>query len=408
LEKLTRNAIKRLKAKPVRYDQPDDKITGLALAVFPSSVKSWTLRYTIKGKVWRQTLGKYPAISIQNARRIATNVLREVAHGKNPQQEKVEARQRRALGLDRDDTFATAWADYIAKHVTKKLKPSTSREIQRIGTKLVLPKIGKRMLKEISPREVKALISLIANHAPIGANRVLAVLTAFWNWSVNELIVVNNPCDGLARPNSEKLRKRKRILSDREIKWFWQACDQIGYPFGPLFKIALLTGARRGEVAGMLWDELDVPARTWMMPGTRTKNHRPHTVHIGDLFKAIIERIPIHGGGFVFSKGRTPPSGFSRAKRRVDAIMAKLAKDEFEAVPEPFTVHDLRRTTASGLAKLKINLATVELCLNHWSGELGGLREVYVQHEQSAEMAEAFTRWNDYVVGIVAMDSNSF
>ena len=216
LEKLTRTAIKRAKPLAKRFDLPDDKITGLSLAVFPSGVKSWTVRYTVKGKVWRQTLGRWPIIDLQTARRLATEAHRQVAAGSNPQKEKIEARQRRALGLDREDTFATAWTDYIKNYVTKKLKPSTTKEIQRIGTKLVIPRIGKRDLKDITPREVKVLVSKIAEHAPIGANRVLAVLSAFWNWSVNELIATQNPCEGLVRPNSEKHRKRKRILSERE------------------------------------------------------------------------------------------------------------------------------------------------------------------------------------------------
>ncbi len=81
--------------------------------------------------------------------------------------------------------------------------------------------------------------------------------------------------------------------------------------------------------------------------------------------------------------------------------MAELAKEDFEQAPANWHVHDLRRTCASGLAKLKINLATVELCLNHWSGELGGLREVYVQHDQADDMREAFKQWSAHVESIV-------
>ena len=150
----------------------------------------------------------------------------------------------------------------------------------------------------------------------------------------------------------------------------------------------------------MKWSELDQVARTWTLAPERTKNKRGHVIYISDAFDKILDSIPMRGD-FVFSKGKTPPSGFSRAKRRLDRMMDEYASNEFEKQPEPFTIHDLRRTCASGMAKLKINLATVELCLNHWSGELGGLREVYVQHDQAEQTRDAFELWAAHVTKIV-------
>ena len=131
-----------------------------------------------------------------------------------------------------------------------------------------------------------------------------------------------------------------------------------------MLQIATLTGARRGEVAGMTWDELDSEARLWRLPGTRTKNHRDHQIYISDALRAILKTIPAHKGKFVFSDRKNPPSGFSKGFGRIVTEMQKLAKADFEDVPPPWTPHDLRRTFASHVAKLpKVDIATISLCL---------------------------------------------
>jgi integrase len=150
-------------------------------------------------------------------------------------------------------------------------------------------------------------------------------------------------------------------------------------------------------------EDLNWQDRLWILTPEKTKNKRGHTVFMTDLFKSIVE--PISTKKFVFSKGKTPPSGFSRAKKNIDKHMGDFAKADFEEAPAEWHVHDLRRTCASGMAKLKprVNLATVELCLNHWSGELGGLREIYIQPDQADDMADAWRRWAEHVAGIVAL-----
>jgi integrase len=133
----------------------------------------------------------------------------------------------------------------------------------------------------------------------------------------------------------------------REIIAFWKGCGEIGYPFGPVFKLLAVTGQRREEVAGMRWSELDLVNRTWNIPGARTKNGRPHIVHLSDLAMAIIAEVPrfkpVAGKDFVFStKGDVSVRGFDYAKNR----MVMPADD--------WTLHDLRRTVTTGMASLGI------------------------------------------------------
>ena len=400
--KLSKHAIDtKLTPRAKRYAVLDSRRPGLYLTVMPTGLKVWNVRYYVDGKAWRYRLGAWPTFGIDAARRAATNTLQAVANGTNPQADRLQQRIKHALGLDRAETVAFAWAQYERKHVNKKLKPSTAREIRRIGKLHILPRIGKRNLAEVTPRECKALVERVAEHAPVGSNRTQAVLHAFFAWCIDELWIAKNPCAGLKKPTSEKHRKRRRILSEREIKWLWKACTTVGFPWGPMLQIAILSGGRRGEVAGMRWEEMDIVARLWSIPDTRTKNHRPHTVHIGDLFKSILDAIPQRADGFVFTTNKRPPSGFSKGKKRIHAEMLTLSAAEFEGPIANWTIHDLRRTCASHMARLPgVNLATISLCLNHWE-EIGGLKEIYIVHDQAAATREAFKLWNDHVAKIV-------
>ena len=225
-----------------------------------------------------------------------------MANGSNPQAEKAAQRIKVALGLDRAETVAFAWGQYERNHVDKKLKPSTGREIKRIGKLHILPKIGKRNLAEVTPKECKALMERWSHTRRSAAIELKPSFTHFLRTVLTNYWLRNNPCTGLKKPTSEKHRKRRRVLVEREIRWLWRACDTVGHPWGPMLKIAVISGARRGEVAGMRWEEIDMVARLWSIPGTRTKNHRPHTVYIGDLFKSILDAIPQRAEGFVFTR----------------------------------------------------------------------------------------------------------
>jgi len=387
--------------RETRFSVSDSRCPGLHLVVQPTGIKTWQARYRADGRGWRYVIGKYPKVPIEAARKAALKVFQQVANGDNPQGDRAAQRIKVALGLHKAETVGWNWSRYVKLHVEKKLKPLTAREIKRIGDKHILPKIGKRNIGEVTARECKAVVDKVAKHAPIGANRVQAVLHAFLQWCVSELVIPLNPSTGLKKPSSEKHRKRRRILSEREIKWLWKACDTDGFPWGPMLKIGILTGMRRGEVAGMRWEEYDPAARLWTLGPDRTKNHRPHSVYVSDLFKAILSAIKPRAKGFVFTKNKRPPSGFSKAVKRVKTEMAKLATEEFEGPIERWTVHDLRRSFASHIARLPgVSLAVVSLCLNHWE-EIGGLKEIYIVHDQAAATKEAFKAWADHLTEIV-------
>ena len=162
------------------------------------------------------------------------------------------------------------------------------------------------------------------------------------------------------------------MLSDSEIRWFWTACDTLGSPFGPLLKILLVTGARLNEVARMTRHELSEDGSTWVLSGARTKNRRSHVLVLPPLAQEILGEVKIISGeaAIVFStNGRTPVSGFSKMKARLDREMRALAGKD---IP-PWRLHDLRRTAATGMARAGAGLHVIERALNHVPGALGAL-----------------------------------
>jgi integrase len=202
---------------------------------------------------------------------------------------------------------------------------------------------------------------------------------------------------------------RDRVLADTELKALWQAASEQSWPFENVIKVLLLTGQRREEVAGMRWRELDLDAGTWTITKERCKNGKAHSVDLCPEAVRLLDpigedaapRLANSTDDLVFSTtGTTPVSGFSKVKKRVDARMKELLGDKFE----PWHIHDLRRTAASGMAALKFQPAIIERVLNHVSGVQGGLVGVYQRYEYREERRKAIMEWGARVMEIVGDD----
>ena len=191
------------------------------------------------------------------------------------------------------------------------------------------------------------------------------------------------------------------MLTDSEIATFWRACDRVSVPFGAMFRVMLLCGVRLREPAGMRRSEL--VDGIWSLPGSRAKNGRSLTLGLPPLALQIMESVPRVNDEFVFSTGKTAVSGFSKAKKALDTAMAEIAGKPVV----PWRLHDLRRTAASGMAALGVQLPVIEKVLNHVSGSFGGIVGVYQRHEFAAEMTEALARWAVHVQGLVAERSGN-
>ena len=181
----------------------------------------------------------------------------------------------------------------------------------------------------------------------------------------------------------------------------WRAAEALGYPFGPAVRLLALTGQRRAEVLEATWDEFDLTAGLWRIPRERAKNNREHAVPLSGTAVALLESLPrLSGSPFLFTTtGATPVSAVSKAKTRLDALIAEA--NDGRPLPD-WRFHDLRRTFVSGWAKLRIRSEVVESAINHISESFGGVRGVYNRYEYEDERREAMEAWAKHIVGLLA------
>jgi integrase len=389
---LTELAIKALKPGTSRREVPDGLISGLYLALQPTGAASWVVRYRFGKAPRKLTLGRYPAISLKDARKLAQEALVAVARGEDVAAAKQAAKTVAPAPIIRDRLDDVVKA-YLAREA-KAMREASRREITRLLEGEILAAWPDRRLSEITQSDVHDFRDAItdgtrkwrpgAGPAPILANRAFAAFRQVCNWAVERGLLERSPCEKV-RATPE--RSRDRVLSDQEIKPTWQAAETIRWPFGDAIKLLLLTGARRDEVSEMRWPEVDIAAGTWTLPASRTKNGVAHVIPLSRLALEILENLPRVEGDFVFTtNGKTAVSGWSRAKTQMDREIANLCG----GAPIPhWQIHDLRRTAASTMAGLGVAPHVVEAVLNHKSGTIRGVAAVYNRYAYAAEKRHA-------------------
>jgi integrase len=400
---LTTAAVEKIKPTAARQEIPDARMQGLYLVVQPSGAKSWAVRYRLKGKPAKFTLGRYPRLEIAAARKQAGAILETVAKSEDPAAPKRAAK----AAAPEQDTFERVADDFLKRHVERK-RERTVIEYRRPIEKLLKPRWRNRLVKDITKRDViEVLDELVDAGKPVAANRTFALVRKLFNWCLARDIIAASPIAGLRAPTDE--RARQRVLTDDELRLLWPVFGQLGHPFGPWMQVLLLTGQRRDEVSRMRWRDLDLEQKLWRIP--TTKSDRPHLVPLAPAVVAILEALPRFKGPFVFSTtgGERPISGFSVAKRRVDrelaaalAQAAKAAGREREPVPA-WVVHDMRRTVRTNLSRLRVPPHVAELVLNH---SIRGIQPVYDVDEYLDERRHALGAWASLLQEIVDPSSD--
>jgi integrase len=249
---------------------------------------------------------------------------------------------------------------------------------------------------------VRVLDAVTSNSGPVAANRLRAVARACWSWAVQRGALEFNPWEATPRPLARETA-RDRVLTDAELGTLYNAAGALDEPWGALVRVLILTGQRRGEVAGMRWDELDLAGASWTIPADRTKNHHAHTIPLAAEVVALIKAIKKRAGAeFVFQGPRkTAVSGFGKMKARLDVALAKAVEGS-DKKPAPWVLHDMRRTLATGLQRLGVRLEVTEAVLNHVSGSRKGIVGVYQRHGWEAEKEAALKAWTAHVIAAAA------
>jgi integrase len=400
--KLTQLAIERIKPPMSgRVEYWDSQLPGFGLRISPprpgkpkETAQTYQVLCRVKdngaAKLVRLKLGTVAEISVGDARKMAADIMVKARQGINPA---VAARRQNEPRI-----FEAVAADYVKRYAKKHTKPTTWQELERQLKVDVLPKWATRPIRSVTRQDVVALLDGITNRgSPVQANRTLTRLKTLFKWALDEELISSDPTARVRKVVKEA--GRDRVLSDDEIRLFWASCEGLGWPFGPLFQLLLLTAQRRDEVGTMGWAEIDLDKRLWVMPREKAKNDWAHEVHLSELAVEILERLPKIGQTprFVFTTNGRPVSGFSRAKATLDRRMCALAGTGIES----WILHDLRRSAATGMARLNIAPHVVEKILNHVSGTIRGVAAVYNRHSYIQERKAAIEVWGQYVKEIV-------
>ena len=365
-------------------------------------------------KLKRVTVGHVGAISLADAREKARSYQAMTKDGIDPRHEIRKTRDERLE--DSRLTFESTRTEFINRYCKgknedggRRLRQATLAEYERILNADEFKGWTKRSVRSIGRKDIlQVLDSIVDRGAPIMANRYSAVLSKFFNWCHERGYIHDKP--PISKPGKEN--KRDRVLSDQEIVEVWKACADKEGLFGNLIKLSLLTGQRRGEIAGMQWKELhnlDADKPHWIIPANRSKNGMQHVVSLSPLAVKIIRSLPrIAKSPFCFTTtGKTSISGFTNMKRRLDKIIAAKRKENKEDNMPEWTLHDLRRTAASGMASLNIPPHIVEKILNHTGGEISGVAAVYNRHEYTDERINALTAWSNHIAALMNKKSSN-
>ena len=238
--------------------------------------------------------------------------------------------------------------------------------------------------------------------------RTAAYGRAAFGWAVKRGSISANPFAAL--PIVKGAAKRERVLSDLETAEIWRAAGEASVPFGPIIRLLILTGQRRGEVAGMTWAELSDDLTMWFLPAERTKNGTAHNVPLSTPVRGLLKPFMRNDPGKRQTSGQlvfpgvagTPFAGWSKAKAALDKAIidarAKAFKGDSKAPASlnPWSVHDLRRTLATGLQRLGVRPEVTEAVLNHISGSRGGIAGVW-----AVEKRAALDAWASHVRSVV-------
>jgi integrase len=430
--KLTERKIEALEVKNGGKDRLvfDDEQRGLAVRVTTSGGRTYLAQYTLNGHKWRVPLGSCSALSLADARDAAAAIMGDVAKGQNPASDRKEAAAAERAKRARDRlTLRVLVDDWHRLHLVGRRASYAAEAVRALHRAFAdwLDSAADDLDRATIVRSLDALArrrrrkSDGASDKPKGVamtGRTAAYGRAAFAWAVRRGMVAGNPFAEL--PVTKSIVKRERVLTDDEIAEIWTAAGKAAAPYGTIVRLLMLTGQRRGEVAGMAWGELSDDLASWSMPGERTKNGTAHMVPLSvpacnllrallpddsnEAKRALAERRTSATLALPGAVG-TPFAGWSKAKAALDnAILdarAKAAPKGAKPKPiVPWSLHDLRRTVATGLQRLGVRLEVTEAVLNHISGSRGGIAGVYQRHDWANEKRAALDAWASHVLAI--------
>jgi integrase len=344
--------------------------------------RSWIVQYRRAGATRRILLGNATVLSAAQAREQAKKVLGRVAIGEDPQADRRDRRSKDRLSL----------RSVIEEYVQAKepeLRPRSFFEVRRYLTSSYFRSLHALPVDTVTRKDIAGRLVAIARESSSNtAARARDLLHAFFVWALQMGHVEQNPVLGTIKPKEGE--GRTRVLSDAEMAVVW--CASGDDEHGKIVKLLILTAARRQEIGGMRWLELDEERGTWTLPAARAKNNHAHTLPLPPAAWTIINRVPrIANRDHLF--GVRAERGFSTWALAKSVLDKRLRG----AAVAPFVLHDLRRTVATKMADLGVQPHIIEEILNHRSGHKAGIAGIYNRNSYEREVKAAVLMWADHV-----------
>ncbi len=412
--RLIKTEIDALTCPPGKRDQLvfDDDVTGFAVRVTAGGARIFLFQYRRGDKIRRLVLGSYGEITPAQARTRAEVARGAVLEGRDPvaehqavlaaeAAERAEQKREAAAEVFTLEKLVTLWSESGLRNSSSNHKRDAPAGVRRCFAAFL-----HRSAEKLTQAEAQAAVDALVKTHPTAGRHARDYARAMGNWAVGRELLVSNPF-GRVRVEARPVA-RERALSDSEVGAVWRAAGTLGYPFGPLFRLLILTLQRRSEVAGMRWEELDRGFATWTLPAARVKNRKGHIVHLAEPAREILRELAERADRdkaqpLVFTlTGKTPVSGFSNALEKLVKVMAKEAPGPAGKVVwgGAWTLHDFRRTGVTTLARLGVAPHVADRMLNHVQGTIRGVAAVYQRHEFLAEREAATRQWGEHVVAV--------
>lgn len=409
--RLTATMLNALAKRPpeARTDVHDEQVPGLMLRVTPKGTMTWSYQYrlagaggisarghALKGKGrHRLTLGRYPEISIAEARRVAADYQSLAKKGLDPKA------QLEVIADDTKDSVEDLVKLFLEKHVSAN-KLRSEWKIRIAFDTHILPKWKHRSASSITRQDARLLIETASKKhkrkdgryegGPEAARTTREVLSQLFEWACVQELVPANPIAGFK--DLVKKQSRDRVLSMEELQAIWKASSITNYPFGPMVKLLLLTACRRGEWAGARWSWINFKDHLMEIPSDNYKSKRVHVVPLSKQALEILKNTKRWDeGDYTFSgtKGERPVSGFSRAKTIID----KAVDEELERQLENWRLHDLRRSVATHLRRLGVDRQVVKHILGHADKDATA---IYDRYSLLPERRETLQMWAEELI----------
>ncbi|HAA45558.1 MAG: phage-related integrase [Halomonas sp. 54_146] len=386
---LTDTALKALKPKDASYIVSDDR--GLYVEVLPSGSIVWRYRYRLDGKREKLTLGKYPALTLKNARLKRDEAAHQVAMGKSPAKRK---QQEKVAGAE--DATVAEFSERFFKDIQSRDRKDVTMP-RRYLEKDILPHIGSKPVRDITAEDVRSVIWRKKEQGfDAAAGQVRGLLKRMFDYALTCGLILANPVMALPMRHVYRAAARDRALTPDEIRQFLRAmqASNIRRQFKIAFQLILMTLVRKSELMLAQWKDVHLDEGEWHIPVENSKTGKPHIVYLSTQAQTLFKELkPLASSSDWVLPGRGTLAKPFAGNALNQALKVSLQGQEIPA----FTIHDLRRTASTLLHEQGWASDVVEKALNH---TIGGVRGVYNRAEYAEQRREMLQAWSDYIDGL--------